>query len=209
MKPRPLGPDALQLAAGSAVFSLCALVARSGEVTGPERTVFEAINGLPDALEPAAFGAQFLGVLVIGPIVALVALVCRRPRLAIAALAVTGLKLVTERIVWRVVERARPGITEPEATIRAGTATSGVSFVSGHVMLVTGLATVVSPYLRGRWRIAPWAIVALVSFARVYLGAHNPLDVVGGVSLGLVIGSLVNLALGVPSPRREPVPAPG
>jgi undecaprenyl-diphosphatase len=32
----------------------------------------------------------------------------------------------------------------------------------------------------------------------VYLGAHAPLDVLGGLGLGLLVGGLANLAVGVP-----------
>jgi hypothetical protein len=66
--------DAAVAASGLGVFGLCALVADGHRVPGPEHAVFSWINGLPDGLTFAAHNLQFLGVLAVGPIVAVIAL---------------------------------------------------------------------------------------------------------------------------------------
>ena len=195
--------DGYAAGAGLVLFALCAVVAKDGTVDGAELAVFHAINQLPDALTAPMRAAQYLGVLAVGPIAAVVAAILRRWRLALAFLLVTAGKLVAERIVWQLVVRSRPGTTIADAIVRGDTPTTGASFVSGHVILVTGLAWALTPYLRRGWRVIPWAVVALVAFARVYLGAHAPLDVVGGFGVGLLVGGLANLAVGVPAAQAE------
>lgn len=199
--------DGAALLGGLCLLAACGLIARDGEVHQLETAAFRIVNDLPDGLTPVMQGAQFLGVLAVGPVVALGAFALRRYRLGLAAVLVTVGKLVAERVVWRFVARSRPGTSIVDAIVRGGTPTTGQSFVSGHVVLTTGLAWIVTPYLRGRWRVVPGALAGLVAFARLYLGAHAPLDVVGGLGLGAAIGGAANLIVGVPGSTRDPVVA--
>jgi hypothetical protein len=68
--------------AGLVLFLLCEVVAHGGRVGPAERTVFRAVNGLPDRLFGAMNAVQFLGTLIVGPVLVVVALALRRWRLA-------------------------------------------------------------------------------------------------------------------------------
>jgi undecaprenyl-diphosphatase len=201
--------DVVWIVSGLVVLVLTGLLAGDGDVDGWEQAIFHAINGLPAWLEPPMKAVQLLGILGIGPAVAVVAVAARKPRLAVGALAVTIAKLALERAVKAVVERQRPATSTPDAIAR-GVPVRGLAFVSGHAVLVAALAGITSPYLRGWWKSVPWSVLALVCVARVYLGAHNPLDVVGGAGLGVTIAGSVNLLLGVPghAERRVAETAP-
>ena len=72
----------------------------------------------------------------------------------------------------------------------------GPSFPSGHIILVAALACLVAPLLPawGVW--AAFVLTLLVMIGHVYVGAHNPLDVVAGLGAGLVLGGVVTAFLG-------------
>jgi undecaprenyl-diphosphatase len=195
--------DAVIVVVGAIVLAAGMILVRDGDVSRFERSVFRKINDLPGALYPVLWPFQQLGSLFMGAVVAVIATLLRRYRLAIAAILVTLAKLATERSVKVIVSRSRPGTSiGPDVHMRGAVHAIGEAFVSGHGVLAAGLAGVITPYLPGAWKVAPWVVVLLVMFTRVYVGAHNPLDVVCGVALGLVIAGVVNLALGVPDGRE-------
>jgi glycosyltransferase 2 family protein len=196
--------DALAVGVGLVLLVAAMLIARGGRVPAWERSLFRTVNDLPAFLYPVLWPFQQLGALAGGLGVAVAAALLRRHRLAVAALVATAAKLGGERIVKRIVSRQRPGTSiGPDIHARGDVMLTGESFVSGHAVLISALAGIVVPYLRGRWKLVPIVLVALVMITRVYVGAHNPLDVVGGAALGLVIAGAVNLAFGTPAPGGE------
>ena len=182
------------------------LGALDGVVSGVERAVFRLVNELPGWLERPMWALQLLGVLVTPLVVAVAALLWRKWRLAIALVLLAPLKLVAEReVLKKLVERERPGQNEPGAILR-DVPPAGLSFPSGHAIVAAGIATLLWPYLGRTGRIVAVVLAVSVCVARVYLGAHNPLDVVAGAGLGLLLGGLLTLLVGVPIQDRPERP---
>ena len=179
-------------------MALSAWAVSGGTVGGLERAVFLFVNGWPDAWRWPLWIFQTLGVLGMPLVVAGVALVLRKWRLAAALVALVPLKLGIEHEVLKtLVQRERPGTTIPGAMLR-DVPSAGESFPSGHAIIAFGIVALLLPYLRLRWQLLVIALAVLNSVARVYLGGHAPLDVIGGAAAGLLVGSLLNLAVGVP-----------
>ena len=177
------------------VVIACTVIVRDGVVSDIERDVFHAINDLPDALEPPMVGVQYLGVAVIPFVVAIIAAVFRRWYLVVAALLVYPLKLFVEKMVLKeIVYRGRPGSSVPDAILRHAPA-RGPSFPSGHTIIAFAVAGILAPYLSRGWRIVAYVIATAVAFSRIYLGAHNPVDVVAGAAAGLFLAAALNLLL--------------
>jgi undecaprenyl-diphosphatase len=192
-------------ASGAGLLVACALVARDGTVGAPERSVFHAVNDLPGWRYPGLWPFQQFGNLVVALRVGVaVAAWLRKWWVAAAVLGAVVLKLAGEKLVKELVERNRPGTSIGGVHQRGDVSAHGLSFVSGHAVITTAIAGLLTPLLPRGWKALPWVVVVLNGIARIYVGAHNPLDVLGGVGLGLVIAGGLNAIL----VRGEPAPAP-
>lgn len=188
--------DVVVIVVSLAVFAVGAVVAADGRVGPVERALFHAVNGLPSWLYRPMLLFQYLGVLAMPLVVAAGALALRRWRLAAALVLVVPLKLALERVVKLLVQRERPGTTVPDAILR-GVHSAGLSFVSGHAIITFAIAGLLALVLPRRWAVVAFVLATLNAVARVYLGAHNPLDVVGGAAVGLAIAAALDLVLDV------------
>ena len=188
------------LIAGFGLIVLAASIfeARATTIRTAESRVFHAINGLPAWLYPILWPPMQLGNLVVGTIAGLaVAVVQRDFAVAIGVVVAMAMKLVTERVVRKemadyLAVRQRPGTSQVGAILRGSDVpSSGPSFPSGHVILVAAIACVVAPTLPLSWWWVPVVLTAAVMIGRVYVGAHNPLDVTAGLGAGLIPGGIL------------------
>jgi membrane-associated phospholipid phosphatase len=195
--------DLIWLAAGTAGLVLCALPVHADRVAGLEASAFRLVNDLPSVPFGVVWVPMQLGNLLVVPAAVLAALAFRHWRLA-AGLALAGAGVYAlAKVVKHFVLRGRPSGLLDDVVVR-GAAPHGLGFVSGHIAVVTALALVAWPWLPrwGRW--AAGVGVAAVFLTRMYVGAHLPLDMVGGAALGLAVGALVRLLLGVPTGPPDP-----
>jgi membrane-associated phospholipid phosphatase len=172
-------------------------LARDGLAAG-ERAFFKAVNSWPDALYVAIWPFMQYGVFLTIPILVVVAVIARRYRLAGAmALAGFGVYFVAKWVKHEV-ERGRPAALLDGVQERESFAMHSIGYPSGHIAVAAALTMVVTPYLRGRWKLVPAALVVIVAIGRTYVGAHLPLDLFGGAALGASAGAFANLLVGVP-----------
>jgi membrane-associated phospholipid phosphatase len=78
-----------------------------------------------------------------------------------------------------------PGVARSEGALRTAI---GPGFPSGHAQSSTTFWGLTALYARRAWvSVVAVLLVALVSVSRLYLGVHLPVDVIGGIAVGLLI----------------------
>ncbi|MGI9667473.1 MAG: phosphatase PAP2 family protein [Acidimicrobiia bacterium] len=171
--------------ASIASYALASRAAAKG-VPAWDSNAFGRLNGLDDRLEFVVWGPMQLGALaaplVTGGIVAFRGNRAVGARIALAG----GAAWIAAKAGKEAVGRGRPSDFEPDVKLRFGAADDGLGFPSGHAAVAVALAIGLFPLANGLpTRTALVALPGVVGIARVYVGAHYPLDVVGGWLLGI------------------------
>jgi endonuclease/exonuclease/phosphatase family metal-dependent hydrolase/membrane-associated phospholipid phosphatase len=146
---------------------------------------------------------------------ALIFLIADRPRRAAVALVSGWTAWLVTALAKGVIGRPRPSADvlgfSPEEFV------SGRGFPSAHTAVVVALAVVVvtAADVPRALKVLAVAVAIITGVARVHLAVHWPLDVIGGVAVGVLVAGIVVLALDPPPVpdawpgvgRWPPVPA--
>jgi undecaprenyl-diphosphatase len=171
------------LAAG-VVVSAGARAARAGTIRGIESRVFSAINGLDDRAFAPTWTVMQLGSLGGAISAGAVVAAAGRPSLGCRMAMAGALTWLSSKAIKPFVGRGRPA-TEVDGARILGDAQSGLGYPSGHAGVAMALAAAAAPHAPRVLRPVLWLAALGVGGTRMYVGAHLPLDVVGGVALGI------------------------
>ncbi len=180
----------------AATLVLCesARRARRLSVGRCEECVFRRFNRAPESLHLPLWGVMQSGSLAAVYGIGGVLVRAGRTRAAcVATLAGTaawgGVKLFKP-----CVGRGRPAALLDGVSVR-GAAQTGLGYPSGHAAVAATLALVVPRTTSPARQAAAIAIAGTVGGARMYVGAHLPLDVAGGLAIGVLVGSAARMVV--------------
>ena len=200
-----LADPRVRLGAGTAALLATAMAVRRDRVGPCETAAFRAVNGLPSSLYPPAWAIMQLGALGAAPAAAGAAWLAGDRELAGRLLAGGTSAWALSKVAKRMVRRPRPAILLPGTRCR-GPEAAGLGYLSGHAGVAVALGAAALPRLGTAGRALTLSAVPVVGLTRIYVGAHLPLDVAGGMALGLAIEAamtLVNSCIAQPAPRGK------
>lgn len=187
-----LGDPRIRLGLGVMGVLVTALPVRADRVGQRETQAFHAVNDLPDMLYIPVWMVMQLGTLGAAPAAAAAAWAAGERRLAWRLAAGGSATWALAKLVKRGIRRPRPASLLASAHCR-GPAAAGLGYLSGHAGVATALGAAAVARFRPAGRAVVLGVVPMVGLSRAYVGAHLPLDIVGGAALGLAVDAAVAL----------------
>ena len=189
---RPVRVAGLSIALAALVAS--STVARRREVGRAEERLFRLVNGAPDRLHLPVWAVMQSGSLAAVFVVSGLLRRSGRTRPGQASL-VAGIAVwAGVKVVKPLIGRGRPDRHLDLVSVR-GPQQTGLGYPSGHMAVITTLTIIAGSDLRPCGRLLAAALATTTGGARIYVGAHLPLDVVGGAAIGVLSGRATNAYL--------------
>ena len=142
----------------------------------------------------SVFAANYLWYVIIG-IAAIYFLIQSRPeqkRVLIFAALVLALVYIVSLLGGALYNDPRPFIVAHFVPLIPHKANNG--FPSDHVLWSASTAAII--FLSNKYlSVILWLLTILVGAARVYVGVHHPIDIVGSMLMAIVVGSIVYLII--------------
>ena len=182
----------VRLGVGGTSLLATAIAARQDHVGRWEAAAFRTVNGLPDSWQLPARVVMQLGTLGAVPAAAATAWLAGDRELAGRLLASGTTAWVLAKVVKRMVRRPRPVALLAGIRCR-GREAAGLGYLSGHAAVAVALGAAAIPRLGLADRAFALSAIPLVGLTRVYVGAHLPLDIAGGMALGLAVEATADL----------------
>jgi undecaprenyl-diphosphatase len=175
------------------ILAASALLAARHRLAPGEAPAFRLVNDLPPTVVDPVKGFMMLGTLNGVVVVAVViGVLTRRIGPPLAVLGAALVARVLTPILKEEIERGRPVVLLEDVNLRQEP--GGFGFPSGHTSVAFAAAIAIA-WCFPKARVPVLAVAALVGIARMYVGVHLPLDLVGGAALGLLAAAPALLLL--------------
>lgn len=175
--------------------------AGNGRIEGFELEVFDFFNNWPILLGNIFAIVTWLGTLFFTALVAGVLLLKHQKILAFKVFFASSVAWLVASFIKNLSIRERPFEIISGVNV-IGNKDMLMGFPSAHAALITGLTYILARHLKGIYRWIFIAVAISVAISRLVIGMHAPLDVIGGIGIGLIVGPVVDLLISLAAKKR-------